>query len=529
MNMHAGQYSLVDLVKQGYALLHQLQYPDALALARRLLDAYPGNLHCLVLASEAVTANGDSPQGIALIDQAIIVSGGDPFLKLKRARLLGLACRTVEFKTQMNEVAAVSTGNGPLLWQMGSLCYRNNLHADAVAYFEQARSLVGNSPHLLYELAIARFFLGDFETAEHDIGRMLESSPESGPALYLRSTLRKQSVECNHIADIRHRLETGLRNPEDEAAALYALAKELEDTGSHDDSFAALAAGARKKRATLRYDAAAECALLDEIRNVYTREAISHVRPGHAEGGPIFIVGMPRTGTTLAERILVQSGTVASAGELQNFGHSLASEIRIATGANPNLGQAEASLRADFARLGRNYLSGARHMAPGYASFIDKMPVNFTFCGMIHLALPDAKIIHLVRNPLDTCYAVFKTLFFNSYGFSYDLDELANYYIAYYETMRHWHDVMPGRILDVCYEDLVNNTETHARRMYDWCGLEWSSDALAIPSANKTFATASAAQVRMPVHNRSVGSAQRHRARLAPLVSRLSNAGIPTN
>ena len=148
------------------------------------------------------------------------------------------------------------------------------------------------------------------------------------------------------------------------------------------------------------------------------------------------------------------------------------------------------------------------------------------YCGLIHKALPKAKILHMVRDPLDSCYAIFKTLFFNAYDFSYDLDELADYYIAYRRMMRHWHETMPGVIQDIRYEDLVANTEAEARRIYQWCGLEWNPAALNVPDKGKVFATASAAQVREPVHTRSINSSRKHGEGLAKLIQKLAAAGI---
>src|SRR5690606_37320643 len=179
-----------------------------------------------------------------------------------------------------------------------------------------------------------------------------------------------------------------------------------------------------------------------------------------------------------------------------------------------------------FAALGKEYLRGARQMAGGSQRFIDKLPTNYMYCGMIRKALPRARIIHMSRDPLDACYAVFKTLFFGAYEFSYDLDELAQYYIAYHQTMRHWHEVMPDSILEVRYENLVRDAETEARRIYDWCGLEWDPAALEVPQGDKVFASARAAQVREPVHGRSVGSWRRHQAALSGLVDRLVAAGV---
>ncbi len=137
-----------------------------------------------------------------------------------------------------------------------------------------------------------------------------------------------------------------------------------------------------------------------------------------------------------------------------------------------------AALQMDFAELGRNYLQAVQPLAGGRKYFVDKLPFNFRYCGLIHQALPNAKIVHLTRDPVDTCYAVFKTLFINAYHYSYQLDELAQFYVAYRRTMEHWHDVMPGVICDVSYEDLVADPPTQCRRLLDWCGLPWQDDVL---------------------------------------------------
>lgn len=513
-------------IAQGYALLRQGRTADAVGLGEELAAAYPGDPHVLVLAAEACLANAAPQAALEWTDKAIAASGGDPFLKVKKARLLGQMRRGAEVPELAAEVSAIAEGNGPLLWQLGTLYYRNNRQADAIAHFEKARALLGERPGLLYELAVARFFSGDFERAEQDIERMLALVPQAGPALYLRATLRRQTPERNHVEDLRRRLGAGTMKPEDEAAAWYALAKELEDLGEHAESFDALAEGASRKRATLTYDVGNECASMQKICEAYTAEAIAAPSPGCDEEGAIFIVGMPRSGTTLVERMLVQSGKVKAAGELMDFGNLLGIATQKVIDAQPARTQAEASLGIDFAALGRDYLCGARQHADGNALFIDKMPVNFLYCGMIAKALPAAKIIHLVRDPLDSCYAVFKTLFFNSYSFSYDQLELAEYYIAYRRMMSHWHQVMPGRILDVRYEDLVADVAGQTRRIYEWCGLDWSPEVMAASTERAVFATASAAQVREPVHNRSVNSSRRHLDRLAPLAERLAAAGL---
>ena len=186
-------------------------------------------------------------------------------------------------------------------------------------------------------------------------------------------------------------------------------------------------------------------------------------------------VGMPRTGTTLVERIMAGHSKVTSAGELHDFSSELVKEITRVNGGKvvAKAGIVAASLQMDFARLGEHYITAARQAANASSIYIiDKLPFNFLYCGLIHRALPNARIIHVTREPMDTCYAVYKILFGQAYPFSYNLDELATYFIAYRKLMDHWHSVLPGLILDVAYEDVVADTERQARRLVDHCNLE---------------------------------------------------------
>lgn len=526
---HTGARSpLEQEVARGYHLLNQGRIDEAVELGVRLTAKHADNAHILVFAAEAALANDDHLAALAMIDKAIAASHGNPLLKIRKARLLVQEMRQrAGIPTLAAEVAAQAGDDGHLHWQLGVLYYRTNLQADAIRHFEKAHALMGDHASLLYDMAVARFFSGDFERAELDLDKAIAAAPKAAQALYLRATLRRQTPERNHIEDLEHRLQDGFRQADDEASALYALSKELADLGEHAKSFATLVAGAAKKRGTLRYNVADECAAMQAICDAYGASTMAAPSMGHDEEGAIFIVGMPRSGTTLAERLLVQSGTVTSAGELSDIANLVRMAAQQALQNEPALAPAAASLKADFPALGREYMRGAREGAGGSPVFIDKMTLNFLYCGAIRKALPKAKIIHLVRDPLDSCYAVFKTLLFNAYHYSYNFDDLARYYIAYRQVMQHWHDVMPGQILDVQYEDLVTDTEHQARRMYEWCGLTWNPAALQIPGRKTVFASASAAQVREPVHNRSIHSSRRYREQLAPLASKLAAAGIP--
>ena len=180
----------------------------------------------------------------------------------------------------------------------------------------------------------------------------------------------------------------------------------------------------------------------------------------------------------------------------------------------------------DFGEVGRRYLAAVRQLAGGQRYTIDKLPFNFRYAGLIHKALPKAAIVHLTRDPMDTCYAVFKTLFINAYHFSYQLEELAEYFIAYRRMMDHWHAVMPGVMLDVRYEDLVADPQTQCRRLLEHCGLPWEDQVLDFHNSTKASTTASAMQVRRPIYKSSVQKWRNYARELQPVLRRLAEAGL---
>lgn len=517
-----------DEVRQGYSLLQQGRFGEAVRFATSLLEAHPQDARLLDLASEAQLADGNAEAALELIGRAIIASGQALALELKRLHLLVQMRRRREARATIATLAdGPASADARALWQLGTLLANCNDQAGALLLFERSRVIAGDVPRLVYDTATAQFFTGRFDEAERNLDTMLVQAPQAGHAHYLRATLRRQTPERNHVEDLRRRLAGGFDQPAEEAACRYALAKELEDLGRHEEAFSMLEQAAARKRATLQYDLAGELASLEAIRTHYTTPPSAQDQTGDAGEGLVFIVGMPRSGTTLVERLLVQGADARSAGELLDFGNLLGAAVqRRLRGSAPDATPAAASLAIDFTALGNDYLDGARQAVDGHRLLIDKMPVNFLYCGMIRRALPRARIIHLLRDPLDSCYAVYKTLFFNAYHFSYAQEELADYFIAYRALMAHWHATMPGTILDVRYEDLVSDPEAEGRRIFDWCGLDWTPAALEAGSSKATFTSASAAQVREPVHRRSVGSAQRHAARLGPLLSRLRAAGL---
>ena len=277
----------------------------------------------------------------------------------------------------------------------------------------------------------------------------------------------------------------------------------------------------------MRYSVETDLEIISRIRETYGPGLFDGRIQGFESPDPIFIVGLPRTGTTLVERILASHSRVFSAGELNHFSLALIPLVQNVAGTRrpSRLEFVDASARVDFHGLGAGLL-GRDAIAPGWRPhFIDKLPFNFLYAGLIHLALPNARIVNVQRHPMDTCFAVFKQLFRDAYPFSYDLDELAQYFIAYHGLMQHWNAVMPGVIHAIRYEALVADVETEARRLLEYCGLPWDDQCLRFHENQQASTTASALQVRQPVYAGSVGKWRHFERQLAPLRRRSKTPG----
>jgi hypothetical protein len=254
------------------------------------------------------------------------------------------------------------------------------------------------------------------------------------------------------------------------------------------------------------------------------------MRSHEASGGdpssvPVFIVGMARSGTTLIEQILASHPAVFGAGELMLFEQVVNAVGKMMPGA-PRFPEMASALRAEhFRSLGRRYLEELLPRAPAASRIVDKMPANFHFAGLIHLALPNATIIHAVRDPLDTCVSCFSVNFTYAQSHTFDLAELGRYYRRYRALMAHWHDVLPsGCVIDVHYEELVGDLEGVARRIVAACGLDWDPRCLDFHRTKRPIRTTSAVQVRRPIYSSSIGRWRRYEKFLGPLVAELDPA-----
>jgi len=398
-------------------------------------------------------------------------------------------------------------------------------HAEAL---EIARRLDALKPDLAAVASILGRILaemGSIEEAEAQYRRAVQLAPGRPEYRYHLGQLAKVRREDDTI----ERLELALADiqsfPLHEQCLLhFALAKAYEDTGSPNRAFAHVLRGNAIQRSGTQYDEAAWLGFMDRIRRVFDAGLIAaHDGQGDPSAVPIFIVGMPRSGTTLVEQILASHPSVYGAGERPELSEILLrlSAARLGAASFP---EAVWTMPAEQLRqLGAEYVAALRKLAPDAARITDKMPNNFHFIGMIRVMLPNARVIHVMRDPVDTCLSCFSTLFANGQPFTNDLAELGRYYRAYQRLMAHWRKVLPpGAMLEVEYKALVEDFAAQAERIVTHCGLEWHPACLEFHKTSRPVRTASMFQVRQPVYRSSVGRWRPDPEVLRPLIDALS-------
>jgi hypothetical protein len=420
---------------------------------------------------------------------------------------------------------SIGTADPAVLDLLGTVCSALGDQISAEGWYRRAATAGPNVAGYQLNLANSLIFLGRNDEAQHALANALAVDPEHPQAHWLLAGSRR-ATSLDHIGQLERLGRTPGLGPQANAFLSYAAGKEYEDLERWQDAFVAFERGARAKRSIVEYDEAAEVATFDALQQTFSTEWLAHALPGCDAMAPIFVIGQPRTGTTLIERIITSHSDVYSAGELQQFGLSMRRIVDIPAVGRLSADIVRAAANIEPRHLGEAYIAAVASQRGQLPRFVDKLPINFMYLPLIATALPRAKIVHLVRDPIDSCFACYKQLFADAYYHTYDQAEMARHYVRYRRLMDHWRVLLPGRFLDVVYEDVVADFEPQARRLIEYLELPWQDACLDFHRHGGAVTTASAVQVREPLYARSVARWRRYENELVPTIEVLRHAGV---
>lgn len=504
----------------------------AASAAKACRDTWPSAPAGWLMGSIISLLGGDARTALRLIEELLAIQPRNSQCVLQKAEcLFALGERGAALSAA--ETAAAHAGDQPeSLQAVCEFLVEAGEHQRAVPLYDRALALAPGPPTrratLLADRALTHGFLGNFEFAERDYEAILAIDPVAPKAYKGLVDLRRQTPERNWVPQMQRALAR-LPAASDHAALVhFALAKSYEDLGDHRASWEHLSQGNRIERSFIRYDPGHDRELMQAMEQSFTTD--EPAAENAASESPVFIVGLPRSGSTLVERILSNHPQMHQGGELQAMTDTLRLLSEPAAGSAP-IGVDERVARVaalDGRTIASEYLARSRAFRPeGGMRWTDKQLLNFVSCPLLLRAFPRARIVHVSRHPLATCYAIYRSRFNGSYPFAYDLAEIAEFYVSYRRLMQHWQRILPGRILELRYEQIVRSFEPGVRRLLEFTGLSFDAACLDFHRNPAPVITISSVQVRQPLYDSALEQWRHYEAWLAPARARLEDAGIP--
>ncbi|TMN17145.1 sulfotransferase [Pseudoxanthomonas sp. X-1] len=497
----------------------QRQFAEAITLYEQALALRPGDAQTLLQLSYVHSLSGRYRRARRYAMDAWATGTHSPKALMELLPRLRTFNEIPAMRDCVQRMMPVSRMSIPVLLKAAAHLSYANLPDEAIGLLDEARRADPDYPPTLLARTQVLTYLGRFREAEQDVSHALKRAPEIAQGWWLQAFLRRQQAGSHHVNSINAELHRPNRRPEDIALLAFALHKELDDLGRPEEAWNALMLGCRAKRSTLSYSTAETSALFDEL---IAFSPADHPPARRTDTVPIFIVGMHRSGTTLLEQMLDGAPDVRGIGELYDFTSAMRDATDYHCRGVVDIHLVRRAASADLAAAGRRYLQGIAWRLNGEQFFTDKLPSNFLNLGFIAPALPQAKILHMVRDPVETCFSNLRELFSDANPYSYDLSELAAYHQQYQRLMEHWHRRFPGRIMDVDYARLVREPEKVLREVCEFCGLSYDPRMLQFDARKRGVVTASAVQVREGIQARETPKWAPYAAMLQPMASALA-------
>jgi len=401
---------------------------------------------------------------------------------------------------------------------LGTMQTRSSQHEEGIESYKKSIELKANQPRVHLSLGHVYKTTGNQEACISSYNEAISFDNNFGEAYWSLANLKTYKFSGEEISIMEKKIELTEVPEREKVHFLFSLGKALEDMGNYDKSFEYYKRGNDLNRGRTTYDPKAIEALSERLKQFFTEERFHENKDfGDNSNSPIFIVGLPRSGSTLIEQILASHSKIEGTMELpniMNIARKLGNSSKDRT-AYPEV--IESLQGSDLTDLGKSFIDETQFLRTGKHYFIDKMPNNFSHIGLIKLILPNAKVIDARRNPMDTCFSCFKQLFARGQAFTYDLSEIARYYVNYVNLMDHWDKVLPGYVFKVQHEDLINNQEGVTRDLIEFCEVDFESSTLEFYKTKRAVKTASSEQVRQPINTKGVNQWKNYEAHLKDL------------
>jgi tetratricopeptide (TPR) repeat protein len=484
---------------------------------REILKADPSHVSAVCgLAAISLTV-GRGADALRLLRHAFKQSAHLPLAWRGLCQTMVELGRLPEAEAAIRRLLKIEPEN-PKNWVLlGTVYTRLMRQADALPAFEEAARLNPSEVRLPLSIGHAHKTLGNRRESEEAYKACLRLDPNFGEAYWSLADLKNYVFDDAEIAAMRA-LQKDDGDDVDQSHLHFALGRAFEQRKEYEEAFSHYATGNARRRKSVPFDIGVFENKTRRVRECFSAAFFAQrASVGHSDRAPIFVLGLPRSGSTLIEQILASHSCVEGTFELPNV-LTMVREFDHANSEHDAYPEKVRDVPAEeFANLGRRYIEETAALRSGKPHFIDKMPNNFSHVGLIHSILPNAIIIDARRHPMDSCFSTYKQNFAEGQSFSYDLDDLGRYYRCYLSLMDHWGTVLPGKVLQVSYEQLVRDPETNIRRLLRHCGLDFEPACLAFHETKRSVRTASAEQVRQPMYTSGIGHWRNFERQLEPL------------
>lgn len=504
--------------------LQEGRYVDAESLLRGLLQVFPNDIVAMSMLAEAVEHQDKMEESETLLKQCLDLAPGFWRARHSYALVLLRHNKLAEALAQTESFLAEQPDNPDFRKLQAAIHVQLRNYDDAIRVYRSLLDELPNQPGLWTSLGHALKSIGSHEDSIEAYRKAISIAPQYGEAYWSIANMKVVRINDAELETMQTHVASQTLADEDRIHFHFALGKALEDRKEYADSFHHYDAGNRLRRQTIHYHAEEFSDYVSRCKKLFTKEFFDERSGVGAEAAdPIFIIGLPRSGSTLVEQILASHSSVEGTTELPEIGviaNSLMTSTSAGTGST-GYPEVLASLQPEtFRELGEAYIERTRIQRKlNRPYFIDKMPKNVIHTGLILLILPNARIIDVRRHPLASGFSVYKQHFALRHHFSYSLEDIGRYYRDYVELMAHFDRVLPGRVHRVIYESLVDDTENEVRRLLDYCGLPYEQSCLDFHNNDRAVSTPSSEQVRSPIYRDAIDNWQHYASWLGPLMS----------